>query len=242
MASTNKTTNYNLSQFIGSDKPAWLSDYNGDMGKIDTGINNAQTTATAADGKADANTTSIGTLSSLTTTAKTSCVAAINEVNSAAATAQGTANSASQTATNAYAKAETAIANTQLFNLTSITTVNAANFQNIRGLSGMGGSITVACNSVGSVFKVYGTINFNKSFGNVSFTIPSNIRPENTITITPAGIWVQDNSYTRPINLTIATDGTITVSWYGDGKNESTCSLMPFLYFAKDFGDEPVSA
>ena len=35
MSSTNKTTNYDLSQFVGSDKPAWLSDYNQDMSKID---------------------------------------------------------------------------------------------------------------------------------------------------------------------------------------------------------------
>lgn len=38
MASTNKTTNYGLSQFIGSDKPTWLQDYNGDMEKIDAGM------------------------------------------------------------------------------------------------------------------------------------------------------------------------------------------------------------
>lgn len=38
MASTNHTTNYNLSQFEGTDKPAWLSDYNGDMAKIDAGM------------------------------------------------------------------------------------------------------------------------------------------------------------------------------------------------------------
>ena len=28
MSSTNKTTNYNLSQYIGSDKPTYLGDYN----------------------------------------------------------------------------------------------------------------------------------------------------------------------------------------------------------------------
>lgn len=38
MGSTNKTTNYGLSQFIASDKPAWLVDYNGDMEKIDVGM------------------------------------------------------------------------------------------------------------------------------------------------------------------------------------------------------------
>lgn len=36
MSHTNSTTNYELSQFLGSDKPAWLVDYNGDMLKIDT--------------------------------------------------------------------------------------------------------------------------------------------------------------------------------------------------------------
>ena len=35
MTATNHTKNYNLSQFAGTDRPAWLGDYNGDMGKID---------------------------------------------------------------------------------------------------------------------------------------------------------------------------------------------------------------
>lgn len=38
MASTNRTTNYELSQYVGSDKPTYLGDYNGDMLKIDTGM------------------------------------------------------------------------------------------------------------------------------------------------------------------------------------------------------------
>ena len=45
MASTNKTTHYELSQYVSSDKPTYLSDYNGDMLKIDTAINTAKTTA-----------------------------------------------------------------------------------------------------------------------------------------------------------------------------------------------------
>lgn len=69
MGSTNKTTNYELSQYIGTDKPSWLNDYNNDMLKIDTQMKanataagNAQTTATSADGKADTNTQAISTL------------------------------------------------------------------------------------------------------------------------------------------------------------------------------------
>ena len=51
MASTTKTTNLELSQFVGTDKPAWLTDYNGDMQKIDDGYKKleAANTATQAD-------------------------------------------------------------------------------------------------------------------------------------------------------------------------------------------------
>jgi hypothetical protein len=35
MTATNHTSNYNLSQFTGTDRPTWLGDYNGDMSKID---------------------------------------------------------------------------------------------------------------------------------------------------------------------------------------------------------------
>lgn len=48
MGATNTTTYYNLSQFVGTDKPAWLQDYNGDMLKIDTGINAAKVAADSA--------------------------------------------------------------------------------------------------------------------------------------------------------------------------------------------------
>lgn len=69
MSSTNHTTNYGLSQFLGTDKPAWLVDYNGDMAAIDTQMKanadaaaGAQTTANTADGKADTNASAISTL------------------------------------------------------------------------------------------------------------------------------------------------------------------------------------
>lgn len=50
MAHTNSTANYELSQFLGTDKPAWLVDYNGDMLKIDTALkNNADAASTNAE-------------------------------------------------------------------------------------------------------------------------------------------------------------------------------------------------
>lgn len=74
MASTNKTTHYNLSQYIGTDKPTYLVDYNTDMANIDAGIY-------AAKAEADTNSGAIGNLSNLETTAKTDLVNAVNEVN-----------------------------------------------------------------------------------------------------------------------------------------------------------------
>lgn len=38
MSATNKTANYNLPQFIGTDKPTWLGDFNNAMSVIDTGM------------------------------------------------------------------------------------------------------------------------------------------------------------------------------------------------------------
>lgn len=49
MSSTNKTPNYNLSQYVGTDKPTYLGDYNGDMLKIDTQLKaNADSASNAA--------------------------------------------------------------------------------------------------------------------------------------------------------------------------------------------------
>lgn len=38
MSATNKTSNYNLPEFVGTDKPSWLTDFNGAMTKIDTAL------------------------------------------------------------------------------------------------------------------------------------------------------------------------------------------------------------
>ena len=152
MSSTNKTTNYELSQFIGTDKPAWLADYNSDMNKIDGGIHTAQTTATSADGKADANTTAIGTLSSLETTDKSSVVSAINEVNTNANTAQNTATSASSSVT----------ALTSKFNLNQVK-------ENLTVTSTLGtvtlNTVKIMHNSDGSVAQISGTINIGSVSG-----------------------------------------------------------------------------
>lgn len=52
MTATNHTENYDLSQFVGTDRPTWLVDYNGDMAKIDAQMKqNADDIASAAAGR-----------------------------------------------------------------------------------------------------------------------------------------------------------------------------------------------
>lgn len=51
MTATNHTENYNLSRFVGTDRPTWLVDYNGDMAKIDAQMKqNADDIASATAG------------------------------------------------------------------------------------------------------------------------------------------------------------------------------------------------
>ena len=51
MTATNKTANYELSQFVGTDRPTWLGDYNSDMAKIDAQLKqNADDIASATAG------------------------------------------------------------------------------------------------------------------------------------------------------------------------------------------------
>lgn len=61
MSSTNKTVTIELSQYIGTDKPTYLSDYNGDMLKIDNAF------ATDRDSIATAQNTADGAVSAIET-------------------------------------------------------------------------------------------------------------------------------------------------------------------------------
>lgn len=67
MPSTNKTNPYELSQFIGSDIPSWLSDYNSDMLKINNAIQEAKTSADDAMSSAGSASSDVTALSNTVT-------------------------------------------------------------------------------------------------------------------------------------------------------------------------------
>lgn len=94
MAHTNETSNYALTQFIGSDKPSWLNDYNGDNLKIDTAIKNVSDQASDAYAAATAASSVLTDLGTRLTTAEGN----ITQLNSAVTSADEKAEMADGTA------------------------------------------------------------------------------------------------------------------------------------------------
>lgn len=240
MASTNKTTNYNLSQFIGTDKPAWLSDYNQDMSKIDTGIHNAATTATGADGKADSANTAIGTLTNLTTSVKTDLVSAINEVDTNADTAQETANTAINNALDAdreIRKIKQELNWNTFANLTFTGSTNP-NSQNVK----------IAMTESKNQFKVYGQLSYSTNTAGSQIILTSNdtgLRPNEAINITGTTLKRRDvySGGTRfyeidPWTYTLNTDGTISVTIpRGNNVEYISVSFIACITILGQFGD-----
>lgn len=244
MSSTNKTSNYNLSQFVGSDKPAWLADYNQDMSKIDAQMKLNADSATGADGKADANATNIGNLENLTTSTKTSLVSAINEVDGNTEVAQSTANTASDNASSALTKANQALGAVQNFNLTDISTVVASGANVVPTAN----TLTVAKNSDGSLCKIYGAIKTNYKGGSeATYTISdTGLRPSEAITVQGTLLRRLDyNDGTSKVfyqSFTLNTNGTITFANASVSNVDTiTYMFMASLIFVKNFGDTPIS-
>jgi hypothetical protein len=288
MASTNKTTHYELSQYIGTDKPTYLTDYNQDMSRIDAGIYGAKSLA-------DVNESAIGTLANLSTTAKTDLVSAINEVDGDVAT--NTANISTNTS-------NISTNSTNIGNLNNLTTAsksnlvsainevdanndsntnkigemsnletveksnlvgainevtddikkfNLVNFKTYTFVNGAGtditndntnipfeGTLTVATNSDGSIFKIYGVLSYSTTSTQTANVTLNNtgINPDKTFDVSCAGIKDVFTGGSYPTNFTVNANGTISF-------RESMASqsrkmyFYPCLYFAKDFGETP---
>lgn len=114
MGFTNKTPNYDLPQWIGTDQPTWLVDVNGAFSAIDTAISDvnvnatdAKNTADSASGLANTAKNSADAATQAATDATTAATAATN----AATAATEKATQAEQTASAAAGTASTAITN-----------------------------------------------------------------------------------------------------------------------------------
>lgn len=252
MSSTNHTTNYNLPQYVGSDKPAWLGDINPAFSAIDSAMHtnavNAQQGITDA---ATAKTTADG--------AETHAQTALTN----AATAQTTANSASAEATRLGEILDAYITSMKLTDFTSCEIVaQGANLNSAIRL-------TLAQSADGSAFKVYGYYNIvnntstakgspftfvNVTVGTDTFTgvdtgLTLNTAPDTAFVINPIGIMLtRDDSSsslvirnTTAVSMCVGTNGHIYVSANNSlpAKTTYMYHVEPCLYFNANFGDTP---
>lgn len=246
MSHTNSTPNYNLPQFVGTDKPTWLNDVNGAMSAIDTQMKANADSATSAGTSATTANNAIGTLSNLNTTKKTDLVSAVNEVNTNLGITDGKADSAVSSAISANDKVDGV---SDYLDLTSFTTY-AHNSGNVTksSISTTGGDVSVAHNRLGTLCKIYG--NFEGQFtngwssGNYTINVDTGLRPSEDINISPVGIITSGSNfnikYTRTVWATIKTDGKVVINFPtcdGGDDGKFKVELFPCLYMLKNFGD-----
>ena len=217
MASTNKTTNYELSQYIGTDKPTYLGDYNGDMLKIDTALKNNADAISAASTNA---TTAVNTAN----TASTNATTALNKANSNEAQINNFNLSSNETITT--------------FTRTGSGTVREESIiyvaKNSDGsLAKIYGQITV--NNVTNTSSNSGKITFNTS-----------LRPTSNITIAGGTIacYVYDNKVITMYNkeFVIKTNGDVEIEYNYNLSSGGVWRVVFInsLLYVKDFGDAPI--
>ena len=111
MGYTNKTSHYELPQYVANDKPSWLGDFNAAMLKIDTVMADNDATAEAANSAATGAQTQVAALSSQLSTIQGQVNTAVDTATTAdgkATTAQTVATQANTAAGEAKTMAETA--------------------------------------------------------------------------------------------------------------------------------------
>lgn len=218
MSSTNKTTYYDLSQYIGTDKPTYLGDYNSDMSKIDAGIHQVQETATTAKqtaGSAEAKATQATTIANQNSKDISNLQASVASINSSNVTRDSNISKAQATATTANDNAKDAQASiARLSN-------NVSLWEDVTGNSG---------SVIARVNRTAHLIVLNAIFGGsgdgarrVLFTIP-NISPAKDIDFI-GNVVDQSNSVS-----TLAIEG-FRLKTNGDVVFNDTNASLPYNYF-----------
>lgn len=264
---TNETDNYDLPQFVGTDKPTWLGDFNTAMASIDAGmaenasdITSLGSRVTSAESAASQASSDVASLTSTVSTLSTNVTSATTTANNA----QSTATSALNTANTADGKADTnASAISALtprvtacensiadFNLTSFTDYASTDITKVSGTFTIatGSALTVATNSDGSLCKIYGSLDCRNVTATGSVSIATSLRPEEALTIngvalgliTTASGGVLNVKNLKNVSVTINTNGTVVfpITNVASGDN---CKILALacLIFVKDFGDTP---
>lgn len=210
MSSTNKTPNYELSQYVGTDKPTYLGDYNGDMLRIDTQMKanndmatNAVSSAGEAVAKAEQAQNNVDALKTRMSNVEQDITQAESNITQlqTTVTAQGqTLTSTTNTANSAKANADLAKGAVDSNVWTPVTKANSAGV--IRG------DLSCSFNPFLNIINFRGELTTTSpvNANTLLFTLPTNIpRPTNERTIT-AFAYLRDQSQLFGGGITVRID------------------------------------
>ena len=253
MSATNTTTNYNLPIFIGSDKPAWLVDFNGAMNAIDAQMkNNADAIALKSPILTFNDTTEIDfTRTGDVITAN--LASGVSDKVGRALVTPVAAPAADQLVAIDTNGAQAAMEiGSGLFNDSgtlkaidlNLTDTGVSSFTNLPSGVTASAQMNYAFNSDKSIGKLYGVPTFKKtSSGDTSYSIDTGIDVPATgeyYAISPAGICLSGTSVIGGAYYEITTAGRLYLHCWLKGSSANTyIYLFPCIYFFKDFGDVP---
>ena len=223
MSATNSTPNYDLPQYVATDKPTYLGDFNKAMLDIDTNMKTIDNKATSAEGQVS---TAVSTANQALENA--------NQASTKADTAQATATQAQTTATTAKNTADTAQSTateaqttaTQADTLAQQVQTALNNIKNnwtdaeniIDSALSSNGYLYCSYNKDLNIISLFGRITFNRDNPNniIIGTLPSEIKPstERTITngLTPVyPIGESGDGAGIPADLVVNTQGQIVL-------------------------------
>lgn len=200
MSATNSTPNYNLPQYVATDKPTYLGDFNKAMLDIDTNmksIENKAESAESASTTANSNASQALENANQASTKADTAQATATQAQTTATAAKNTADTAQSTATAAQSTANTANTNTNA-NTTAIENIKTWTPLGNIGTNGSG-NLNTYINKELNLLNIYGRLNGLTGTGtNVKIgSLPENARP----------------NATRRIN-------GVAFSYYGTGSNQ----------------------
>ena len=223
MSATNTTANYNLPIFVGTDKPAWLVDFNGAMNAIDAQMKiNADNAANAA------------------SIAASALVKPVSAPADPQLVGINTAGNQANLDLGPGLKVSAGVL--QAIDLSLSDTGNYDSFVLPTGISYAAGKIYKALNSDKSAGKVYGNLALNNAGAAVRPSIASNIVVKATgsaYTINTAGFSISANGEFSSVNLNVSASGAVSIEATLFANVRTTIYIFPCIYFFEDFGDTP---
>lgn len=236
MSSTNKTNYYKLSQYIGTDKPTYLGDYNSDMSKIDAGIHEVQETATTANqtaGSAEAKVSALTPNVEALQNDMTGVKASVNSLTIDNAQTKKDVSTLKQEVSSVKTTANGA--------QSDVTNLNAAILNTLKNrvtpVTGLSGTVNVIYNAKMNLISINGhvqvsspaQVGVNITVGKLPSNIPAPSENKSFYFVASLTKELADNYKRVPGDITIDTNGNIIVSNpLGGSVHDININLMNF--------------